>query len=123
MGWLIGFGGSWDKEGPWDLRKEGGKGKDVEGKDEGGKEEASGEEESGEEEEEEDRGEAERGEVVAEEAARERMPCVFWSMTTPTDVKPLCKGMNHAQPLSSVHPQTTISSGLGKERQTSSKAN
>lgn len=38
---------------------------------------------------------------VAEEHARERVPSCFWSMTTPTEVKSLAKGMNHAHPDSS----------------------
>lgn len=37
----------------------------------------------------------------ADEDARERIPSAFWSMTIPTDVSPLCSGMNHAHPVSS----------------------
>lgn len=48
-------------------------------------------------------GDAGSGVLVADEAARERTPSCFWSITIPTDVSPLCSGMNHAQPDSSMH--------------------
>ena len=41
------------------------------------------------------------GDWLAEDEARERMPSCFCSMTMPTEVTPLCRGMNHAQPDSS----------------------
>lgn len=61
------------------------------------------EEDGGGEEKDVESGDGGRGAVVADETALDRIPSDFWSMTTPTDVRPLCNGMNHAQPDSSVH--------------------
>ena len=40
--------------------------------------------------------------LAALEHARERSPICFWSITTPTDVRPFARGMNHAHPDSSM---------------------